>query len=73
MSTTGINPSVLNHIMEWLLFFHSTVNFKSVDMVELSHRTNFLGLKKLFKKKRERQEELFFICILLNLATILKG
>ena len=43
-------------------------------MVELLHRTNFLGLKKnLKKKKRERQEELFFICILLNLATILKG
>lgn len=68
--STGINPSVLNHIMERLLFCHSTINFKSVDMAELFHRTdrtNFLGLN---KREKDRKNNCFFICILFNLATI---
>ena len=42
-------------------------------MVELSHRTNFLGLKKLFLKKRERQEGIVFYLHFVKLGHHIKG
>ena len=66
LTTVIIKPPVLNHIMKRSLFCHSTINFKSDDMAELLHRTNFLGLK----KKRKTERIVFFVCILFNLATI---
>ena len=60
ISTTGISPSVLNHIMERSLFCHSPINFKSVDTAELFHRTNFLGLKK--REKDRKNSFVFAFC-----------